>query len=461
MKTIKPFNNTAASRNKVLSCILVKSYISIIIASILFGQAAGQVHHLDNVYQFDESATTEVHWQVMQFGPGESKDILNISGKSGIISSLWGTFNYNPSKINEYGQAFVIKMYWDNSSEPAVEVPLSDFFGQAIQLTPLNTALFKSSNDLAVFNSLIPMPFRSGARIELENQHDERIKFWYQVDINYKPVPSNALYFHAYWQQQTDLGAGKGFTILPEITGKGRYLGTSWAVIKPNYNANWYTRNVKIDFDNQSNPTGANKSTIDVGTLDDYVGSGWWSKENNLKAYTTPYAGRSFLHIDSEKTLSVVCYRYYIIDPLYFKNKISVNMDPGGGQGLSDWSTVSYFYLETATSNIDMSIPHYNQRINGGPVFRKGAREFFEEGLEENKDISLLSFSKRGISFNTNYAEQVTVSLHTLNGQLYSVPFSGMLPSGDHSVSFDPASFAKGVYLLTLKAGSKKITRRL
>ncbi len=313
-----------------------------------------------DLYEMQRGAETEVIWTRTTIPANGSVELADLQGE-GVISSLWGTFEIKvKDQYNYLGRAIVLNMYWDGAEKPAVSVPLADFFGQALQVQPFKNALFNASNAFGVYNSRIPMPFRKSARIELVNSSDTTCVFYYQVNVNYKKVSEDALYLHAYWSRKTDVNLREEFTALPEIRGQGRYLGTSWAIIQDDVKKrwSWYVRPVRIDYDDRKNATKPNASSIDAGTLDDYIASGWWSSEVNPQAYTEPNYGRSYVNVDTQKRLWVVCYRYYIDDPLWFNEKISMKIGPHIAKRIkerpSDWSTTAYFYLTEPESNLPL-----------------------------------------------------------------------------------------------------------
>ncbi|MCF6334533.1 MAG: DUF2961 domain-containing protein, partial [Spirochaetales bacterium] len=57
--------------------------------------------------------------------PGETIVIANLEGP-GIIKHIWNT----SASLNPFStRSLVIRIYWDNSEKPSIEVSLGDFFG--------------------------------------------------------------------------------------------------------------------------------------------------------------------------------------------------------------------------------------------------------------------------------------------------------------------------------------------
>jgi len=119
-----------------------------------------------------------------------------------------------------------LEMFWDDAKKPAVSVPLGDFFGAALgQTVAFENALF-SSPEARSFNTIVPMPFRRSARLVLTNQSaSDLTRVFYDVDYTLGPPSPDMLYFHAYWRRERPTSLGQDFSVLPSITGRGRYLG--------------------------------------------------------------------------------------------------------------------------------------------------------------------------------------------------------------------------------------------
>ena len=105
---------------------------------------------------------------------GETFPLATIDGP-GRITHLWIT-----THVDNW-RALVLRAYWDGADEPAVEVPYGDFFcsgwGRFAQVNSQPIA----ANPNGGFNSYWPMPFRSGARLTIENTSDVPVTVYYQV----------------------------------------------------------------------------------------------------------------------------------------------------------------------------------------------------------------------------------------------------------------------------------------
>ena len=255
---------------------------------------------------------------------GEVVTLMEDDG-CGIIHRMWLTIS---ERAPEMLRAIKLDMYWDGASKPAVSMPLGDFFcdGTGIKKT-FQSALFESPEGRS-FVSFVQMPYRKGAKIILTNTSDKVVNLFYDVNFTRrKSLPAEAMYFHAYFNHDKATTLGVDHTILPELKGKGRFLGMSVGVIANNeeYNNNWWGEGeVKIflDGDAENQPT-----LVGTGT-EDYIGTAW-----GQGAYYAPYQG---CIVAGEKN-SWSFYRFHIPDPIYFEKSIKVTLQQIGGIYLKDF----------------------------------------------------------------------------------------------------------------------------
>jgi len=201
---------------------------------------------------------------------GESVVLLDYTG-SGIIRRIWLTIS---DRSPEMLRSLTLRMFWDGATNPAVLVPLGDFFSVSHgQMCALESALFSNPEGRS-FNCFIPMPFRRSARVVLSNESTKALSHLF-YDIDFEAVhklPKDALYFHGYWNRQLNTKLGVDFEILPSVKGRGRFLGVNLGVIaNPAYENSWWGEGeVKMYLDgDEAHPTLAGTGT------EDYVGTAW------------------------------------------------------------------------------------------------------------------------------------------------------------------------------------------
>ena len=253
--------------------------------------------------------------------PGETKNLLTVNGE-GIIQRIWLTIDQNPIKL----RSLRLQIFWDGQAKPAVDVPMGDFFGFNLgRKVAFQSALF-SSGEGRSFNCYIPMPFRRSAKMVLINEGSVQVKLYYDVDFVLQKVPVTSLYFHAYWSRQMTSELGADFTILPRVTGRGRFLGMSVGLNTDTaYRLSWWGEGeVKMYIDGDSK-----YPTINGTGAEDYIGSAW-----GLGTFTNLYQGCT---IANDSTRQFNFYRLHIPDPIYFEKEIKVTLQQIGGWGRDEF----------------------------------------------------------------------------------------------------------------------------
>jgi hypothetical protein len=250
--------------------------------------------------------------------PGETRTLADIKGP-GIITRIWMTVqNRAPRALRELR----IDMYWDGAKTPAVSAPLGDFFGFGLaRAVVCESALFASPEGRS-FNSYVPMPFRSRARITLSNESaDTPALLFYDVDyLLAESLPDEALYFHATWRRERPTTLCRDFGILPRVSGAGRFMGCCVGVITdPVYEDSWWGEGeVKVYLDGD----GEHPTLCGTGT-EDYIGTGW-----GQRVYAQTYHGCT---VAEPETRQWAFYRLHVPDPVVFGGDCRVTLQQIGG----------------------------------------------------------------------------------------------------------------------------------
>ncbi len=237
---------------------------------------------------------------------------------SGVIHRIWITIgDRSPQML----RSLRLDIYWDGARTPAVSVPFGDFFGMGTGRTfAFQNALFSSPEGRS-FNTIIPMPFRKGARLVLTNQtHRELKRVFYDIDYTRQAVGKNMLYFHANWRREHRTKLGHAFRILPHVDGRGRFLGVSVALhTNPAYKDTWWGEGemqVYLDGDSKH-------PTLSGTGSEDYLGSGW-----GLGKYINRYQGTP---VADAKHHTWQFYRFHVPDPIFFSHGCEVRLQQIGG----------------------------------------------------------------------------------------------------------------------------------
>ncbi|WP_100010009.1 glycoside hydrolase family 172 protein [Lentibacillus sediminis] len=252
---------------------------------------------------------------IESFKQGETHVLLDTNGP-GMVRHIW--FTIQPGNI-QHMRNIIIRMYWDGQDHPSVEVPLGDFFGIAHGRQRNLVTEYVSMQDGKGFNCWIPMPFKSRARITVENDSGSEVPlFFYQIDFTLgDQVTEDMGYFHAQFRRSNPCPLHEDFVILDGVKGKGVYLGTVLGVRSLFSEGWWGEGEVKFFIDGDSQfPT-----ICGTGT-EDYMGSAW-----GLEEIVTPYQGAPL--VDEDNGLYSI-YRFHVKDPIYFQEGIKVSVQQIG-----------------------------------------------------------------------------------------------------------------------------------
>ncbi|GGF25373.1 glycoside hydrolase family 172 protein [Echinicola rosea] len=332
--------------------------------------------NLGNLYRLSDAKTRSISPENFTGEPGKGGMATLEEGNAGDVARELGQgWKVNPFIIIEEGETFtlaeiddmgaiqhiwmtptgnwrysILRIYYDDETEPSVEVPVGDFFGMGWQeYAPLNS-LPITVNPGSAFNCYWVMPFREKVKITMENIGHEEMRLYYQIDYTLTEVPDDAAYFHAQFRRSHPT-EGAIHTLVDGIKGKGHYVGTyiAWQV---NNRGWWGEGEIKFYMDGDKEfPTIAG-----TGTEDYFLGSYNFEnkKTHQYEEFTTAYAG---LHqvirpdglYNSQQRFGM--YRWHVQDPIRFEKELKVTIQDLGWrsnhrylQQQSDISSVVYWY---------------------------------------------------------------------------------------------------------------------
>jgi hypothetical protein len=315
----------------------------------------------------------------IQLAPGATATLADIRG-GGVIRHVWCTLDH-PDPMHR--RNLVLRMYWDGCTQPSVECPIGDFFGQGwgerYNYVALPVCAAPKGGHALV--SYLPMPFARGARITLENQSAQACSACYYY-IDYEEcrpaaVPEGRL--HACWRRslhqpaagaQLEWGMGQhayNLTdrrnhVIVDTRGRGHYVGVHYFVDSPT--PLWYGEGDDMFFiDGEPWPP----SLHGTGT-EDYFNTAWGPKEQ----FTHWYFGAPRINTgETEWFGRTHVYRFHLEDPIHFTRSLRGSIEIGHANCLqSDTVTVAYWY-QTPCAALP-PLPPAAQRQN---MPKLGARE--------------------------------------------------------------------------------------
>ncbi|GAB6858710.1 glycoside hydrolase family 172 protein [Microbacterium xylanilyticum] len=297
--------------------------------------------------------------------PGGTLTLADIEG-SGVIRHIWITITDRTEAGPFVLRDVILRMYWDGAEHPQVDVPLGDFFCNGFGQRALVTSEPIVVAPTGGMNSYFPMPFRTGARIEVVSEHAGDIGgVFFQIDYTLgDDFDSWPGYFHAQWRRSNGTTSlGEDHVIVDGIRGTGTYVGT-YVALASLQRFWWGEGEVKFFIDGDTE-----LPTLCSTGLEDYAG-GAWGFQNGLHpvpepypiTFSAPYCGYPFASAKDETRASDfwtpmlpmhAMYRWHLPDPVFFQSDLRVTLQQIGTwqHGLfercDDISTTAYWYQST------------------------------------------------------------------------------------------------------------------
>jgi hypothetical protein len=256
--------------------------------------------------------------------PGETRILADIKGPA-IIRHIWLTFNEaRPNWLEAHGSAapneIVLRMYWDNGKKPAVESPLSDFFGagfgRRLELKSIPVQVEGGDG----YNCYWPMPFFKRGLITVTNEGSKNVRsFYYHIDYTEEDLlTSKTAYFCAQYNQAFPEKIDQDY-LIADIQGHGHYVGTVMSA--RSRSPFWFGEgDARLYIDGETQP-----SIQGTGT-EDYFLMAWGLNETLFPYYGCTYMSSDFGDLGTEYCL----YRWHIVDPIRFRKSLRFEIEHTG-----------------------------------------------------------------------------------------------------------------------------------
>lgn len=277
--------------------------------------------------------------------PGETHTIASMSG-AGMIVRLWMT---TLLPINSQAlRSLILRFYWDGEQEPSVECPFGDFFGAPFaHYVPYKSELMSMTSGGFLCNW--PMPYASGARLEIHNDGSKTVDpLFYQLTFyEFRTPLESSLRFHAQWRRENLTQPDVPYTIL-RAEGTGYYVGCHLFM----QNREWWLR---LPLKNMIFPYGFGMGMLEgqeriwvdeeaapsiqgTGT-EDLFNAGWYFNRGTFSAVNHGCNIRNFVKARA------AAYRFDLNSPVPFNRSFHMTIDHGFENKVKcDYSSVAYWY---------------------------------------------------------------------------------------------------------------------
>ena len=235
-------------------------------------------------------------------------------------------------------RAVVLRIYWDGSERPAVEVPAADFFGYSFGAPAARSLLVGAEEDWTYVR--FPMPFNRSARIELVLERTAGPPLTVQSEVVFldRPKEPGEGLFHAAWRRENPTTEGRPFTFL-DVQGRGQVVG---AILQ----AQGAETGQTLFFEGDDETTIDGETTVHGTGSEDFFNGGWYDLPGRwYDRLSLPFSGC----LEYRKHLARTGgYRLLLADAYSFRRSLLLTIEHGG-QGnrvLADYTGVTYYYLD-------------------------------------------------------------------------------------------------------------------
>ena len=289
--------------------------------------------------------------------PGSSTTLLDVAGAGCVTRIYVALAAYELTDLRDG----ILRCWWDGEDTPSVEVPLGDFFGvthgrvreYASFFTTVNPGMGASPG----MNAYFPMPFATGARIEVENRADAYLggplgMVWFHIEYETfgEPPPDDVLRFHAQYRQErptvaameprdTQLHGGVNLDgdhnyVALDARGAGQMVGL---VLEVDNVAAVGTARATTWCSSTATP-GRPGSTAPATRRCSAPGRAC------CREYARPYSGFHLVENRDYRGL-VGMYRWYVADPVRFDRSLRWTIEHGHANNFgNDYTSVAYWY---------------------------------------------------------------------------------------------------------------------
>jgi hypothetical protein len=322
---------------------------------------------------------------------GQTATLLETEG-AGCVTHIWIT---SESLEPQWLRKLVLTMYWDGASTPCVVTPLGDFFGvgHATSTTYTSLPMVMAPRDGSGLNCYLPMPFSTGARIEVTSENDvTETRLYYNIDYEEWDSPREDLgRLHAWWNRQnptdgideppempdhtyqhagTNLSDEGNYLIL-EAEGSGQYVGCNLNIHPLRRSKidgwNWYGEGDEMIFVDDDDEGTRWPPTLHGTGTEDYFNTAWGPDEK----FDSPFFGLT-LSQGHNFTGYISWYRWHLLDPVRFSRRIRISIEHGHANRRSDdFSSTAYWYqLEPHTPRSILPVHERLPRADFSPLPR-------------------------------------------------------------------------------------------
>jgi hypothetical protein len=265
-------------------------------------------------------------------GPGETSTLFEVEDPGRIVGLRLGPASAFVGK----DRAVVLRIFWDDDPNPAIEVPVGDFFGYSFGEPATRSLLLGTSGETNYV--YVPMPFDKRARVELASEASSGRAIEVEAELLVAKVPRDESEgkLYALWHRENPTTKGKPFTFI-STHGRGHVVAAILQAQGPEPGHTSF-------FEGDDVAILDGKLAIHGTGSEDFFNGGWydvagrWERRQSL-----PISGC----LDYKKHLGRTgAYRLFLSDALPYRESIDLTIEhaPTGNDLLTDYTSVTFLY---------------------------------------------------------------------------------------------------------------------
>ena len=274
---------------------------------------------------------------------GHVTDILHYNGKGTV--ELLG-FTFHDVALAEL-QNLALMIFWDGRSKPAVNVPLSAFYGCHLKIAEFHTLPVSVKTDGGVLHLsfFLPMPFSSGALMRVENRNPNGMEARVTIGIDPDVPDGQWGHFHSlYHSEEAPIPAGSLYQVI-SVEGQGKYAGT-FMFLEGHEDVSSFTANAFNFLEGDETGIIDDRTRMYGTGTEDYFNGGFYFSGGE---YGYPFSGINLRWDKGDGYSSAVSvHRWHVLtDEINFHNSFTLQFEYGANKpDIADrYSSVAYFYL--------------------------------------------------------------------------------------------------------------------
>jgi len=238
-----------------------------------------------------------------------------------------------------------LRIFYDDQDKPVVDVPIGSFFGSGLGEADVRS-LFVGMSSSGTYYCYLPMPFKMGIRIAIQNRsYEAGGEFFCEVGYtNRFPTEQKDAaigYFGAKYNKAWPITEPNDY-VLFDYNGAGAVIGQVMTVepVKPD-RKRWWEGDMRIYIDGEEKPR-----FHGTGHEDEYQGG--WSTFWLMNPYSLPLFGqpntKDLIDVFGQVNGSTTAYRFWP-GKIHFKKSITISTEHGNHNDTpANYSSLVYYY---------------------------------------------------------------------------------------------------------------------